>query len=240
MWVTISHVNTQVGTPNKGSTPGLTSTTTVTKPTGLAVGDFMLALGNANKIGITGVPTGFTLLDNQDAGTNLYRNFVYWKVADANDVAASNFVWTNGDANAPIWAAISAYRGVDPQGGIHASAATVQTTTEPQTTPSVTTTIPTLVVRSRTIRCSDSGTAGDSTFTGSGNERFDSGNHSTVGYYGASYDSGSLTAPGTNSGISISHTTGTLTDGIVRSIALTPIWLNTGNYQQAVKRSNFY
>lgn len=222
-YLTVTHVNTQFGTPNDGATPALTTTSTVTKPTGLAVGDLMLAMGNANKIGITGFPSGFTLLDNQDAVTNLYRNFVYYKIADATDVAATNFVWTNGDANAPMWACISAYRNVDPNNPIHASGTpVVQTTTEPQTTPTVTTTVPCLIVSSRTVRLSDSATSHPTTFSGTGTQRFTKGNYGTaVGYYGTSYDSGANTAAGSTSGFTISHTTGTLTDGVARTIALT-------------------
>lgn len=220
-YLAVTHVNSQFGTPNHGATPNLTNTSTVTKPTGLAIGDFMLAYVNANKIGITGVPSGFTLLDNQDAGTNLYRNAVYYKIADSGDTGATNFVWTNGDSNAAIWAAISAYRNVDPNNPIHTSNATVQTTTEPQTTPSVTTTVPCLIVSSRTVRLSDSNVNSPTTFSGTGTQRFTNGNENIVGYYGTSYDPGSNTASGSISGFTISHTTGTLTDGVVRTIALT-------------------
>lgn len=223
-YLTVTHVNTQFGTPNDGATPATTGTSTVTKPTGLAVGDLMLAMGNANKAGISGVPTGFTLHGNSDATVNAYRNFVYYKIADSSDVAATNFVWTNTDTASPLWVCISAYRNVDPNNPIHASGAPViQTTTEPQTTPTVTTTVPCLIVSSRTVRLSDSApTNHPTTFSGTGTQRFTKGNYgAAVGYYGTSYDPGSNTAAGTITGFTISHTTGTLTDGVARTIALT-------------------
>lgn len=247
MWSTITFVNAQMSTPRNGSSPGATSTATVNKPTGLKVGDLILAVTNANKAGLTAPPIGdptvntpWNFVDNQDASVNAYRNGLYWKIADASDVAATNFVWTNGDAASPMYACLFAYRGVDPGEPIHAAAATVATTTEPQTTPTVTTTIPTMLFRCRTVRISDSNTAGTTTFSGSGSERGDTGNYATVGYWIGAYDPNAMTAAGSQTGISISHTNGTLTDGITRSIALAPYRLDARRHDEAVRRSSLY
>ena len=79
-----------------------TSTLTITKPTGLAVGDVMIAnivqgdnadnqtLGNASRTGWT-VVRGAEFGDN---GNTSWWGTVLYKVADASDVAAANFAWS--------------------------------------------------------------------------------------------------------------------------------------------------
>lgn len=74
-------------------------TTTITKPTGLAVGDLMVAFINGTN-GTSGspstVPSGFTLGRSQAYGFGTRNNFsTYYKIAASGDVAASNFTWGN-------------------------------------------------------------------------------------------------------------------------------------------------
>lgn len=75
---------------------------TIDKPTGLAVGDYLVAhfslvrSTNTDPGGYT-VPSGWTslLYDGENGNINSYaRMHVMYKVADASDVAASNFTFT--------------------------------------------------------------------------------------------------------------------------------------------------
>lgn len=72
-----------------------TTSTVVTKPTGLAVGDIMVAYcaGNADAFAY---PSGFTSIGSTSAGVNNYQTRLGYKVADSSDVAASNFTFTIG------------------------------------------------------------------------------------------------------------------------------------------------
>lgn len=213
----ITHVNTQFGTPNLGSSPGTSTTSVVTKPTGLAVGDVMLAFVNSNKAGITG-PSGWTRLSTSDSTANLYRTEIWYIVATSTQTAASSFTWTNADGNAPMWAAISAYRGVNQAAPINAWNVSIGTTANPVTGPSLTTTSPALVVHFRSVRDSSGTSTFSSTVT---NERFDNGNHgTTVSYGGAAYDSGAETAAGTILGVSITRSSGTQSDSLSATVAL--------------------
>lgn len=68
------------------------SSSVVTKPSGLAVGDIMLGYCAGNSL--TSFPSGFTTIGSTSAGGNNYQTFLGWKVADSGDVAASNFTFT--------------------------------------------------------------------------------------------------------------------------------------------------
>lgn len=78
-------------------------TITINKPASLAVGDLMIAvIGNDNTTNVSprtgwsslaGVPNAITT----DGSTNGRRIGLQYKIADASDVAASNFTWTTGD-----------------------------------------------------------------------------------------------------------------------------------------------
>ena len=74
------------------------SSVVITKPTGLAVGDLMIAVIVNNDGGLSSIntPAGWTLAyNNAYAGTgNAVRQQTYTKVADSSDVAASNFTFT--------------------------------------------------------------------------------------------------------------------------------------------------
>lgn len=221
--MSIAHVNTQVGTPNQTGSPGLTATSTVTKPTGLAVGDLMIAYVNANTSGITtpGTGQGWTALYSQDAANgNVYRVAVYYVIATSTHTAQTSFVWSNADALSPMWAAISAYRGVDQSNPINASSINPGSTSASLSSSSITTTKTALVVDFRCSRCTGAGTnmSYSSTVT---NERFDTANKSSTGYSGAAYDSGSDSSSGTQSGVSTTRSgTGTQTDSFAIKIAL--------------------
>lgn len=217
----ITFVNAQSGTPNTLSSPALTSTSVVTKPTGLAVGDVMIAVMHGNEAGITAPSVRWTRLNTQDSSNgNLYRMETWYCVATSSETAATSFTWTNGDASSSFHAAIYAYRGVSQSAPINASLVSAGSTAASQTTPSITTTATSLILYFRTARRSTSGntTAFSSSIT---NERLDVSNHgATVSYNQALYDSGSQQAAGNISGTSITAATTPITDCYAVTLAL--------------------
>lgn len=205
-----------------------TSTTTVSKPTGLQVGDVMIAHVVMNDDTAATGPSGWTKYDDDVDGTNHFRSQVWYVVATSTQTGASNFTWTDpAGANSPMWGAISAYRGVDTSGvPIHAASQTSFTTdgATSVTGPSVTTTVTSTILHFRTVRLSGSTTI--PTFTGSGSQRFQAGNHgASTSYSGTEFDAGSDTAPGTISGISITASTSPSTS-FSRTIALPTLITN--------------
>lgn len=214
----ITHVNSQTGTPQTGGSPGLTSTSVVTKPTGLAVGDLMVTVVHANKAGITApAGQGWTRLLTQDAGGSLYRAEVWWVVATSTHTAATNFTWTDADASSPMHAATAAYRGVDQNNPINTSSINTGSTGNPQSGPNVTTTYKSYILTIRTVRHS----SGTTTFSSSDTERWDAGNNSTVGYFAALYDRNAEVAAGSITGTSVTASSGSnQTDTFAITVAL--------------------
>ena len=82
-----------------GQSPGATSAdAVVAKPSGLAVGDTMIAHIATNAEGGTGdpptgltEPSGWTEINSSFGGTSIWCG---WKIADSSDVAASDFTFT--------------------------------------------------------------------------------------------------------------------------------------------------
>lgn len=74
-----------------------------TKPSGLAAGDYMFAQLCVEETGLTITPaSGFTTLEQYDDGVN-FEHVVFYKIADAGDVAAANFTFTiSGGSNRSI------------------------------------------------------------------------------------------------------------------------------------------
>lgn len=183
----------------------------------------MVAYIVANKAGITAPSVRWTRLFSQDAVSNLWRVEVWYCVATSSETGATNFVWTDGDANSPMWAAIAAYRGVDQNNPINASDITAANNTANLTslsTPTLTTTTKAMVLYHRGTRKSSGTTQFSSSIA---NERFDSGNAGSgaVGYNMAVYDAGSETAAGSIAAVSITAGTPTnITDSVDTVIAL--------------------
>ena len=64
----------------------------VPKPTGLAVGDLMVAFGACVEVRTISAPAGWSVqADSVDSGARVY---VWTKVADSGDTAASTFTFT--------------------------------------------------------------------------------------------------------------------------------------------------
>lgn len=73
------------------------SSINITKPTGLAEGDLMIAFisGTSNSDSNINVPTGWTSIDSSTNGGESWK--CMYKVADSSDVAATQFAFTNTD-----------------------------------------------------------------------------------------------------------------------------------------------
>jgi hypothetical protein len=84
------------------------TTLTITKPTGLAVGDLMILHYTLTGAGDTILnETDWTHeVDNYQVGTGDVKTGVMWKIATSGDVAASNFVFDVGNSSAPVGGAI--------------------------------------------------------------------------------------------------------------------------------------
>jgi len=103
----LTYQSVQTNTSN-GST-----SVVVTKPTSLAVGDLMLAQYSIHTDTISSTfPSGFTLLDSRIETNNSFTSEIYYKIADAGDVAASNF--TFGDLSSTADKAASIIRFTNP------------------------------------------------------------------------------------------------------------------------------
>lgn len=126
----------------KGESPGADSTSCViVKPTGLTEGDLMIAqiLGSPNA-GPATYPTlsGWTSIRQDDFGENLSTS-LFWKIADGDDVAASDFTFTVTGTDSNL-GAISAWYEHDPSSPINANngdSAVGNPITSPEITPSV-------------------------------------------------------------------------------------------------------
>lgn len=221
----ITHVNTQFGTPNNGGSPTLSSTSVVTKPTGLAAGDVMIAVVNANILGITAPSQGsgagnWTMLSRVQGTVSgsPWRSEIWYAVAASADVSATSFTWNNADNQSPMWASISAFRGVDQNNPINVfSAPAAGGTTTAVSTPSVTTTTSAWILHIRTVRTLSATT---NTFTGgAATSRFNQGNRSTVGYWGFLTDANGETAAGSISGVSTTSPNAP-SDSVVATVAL--------------------
>lgn len=84
-------------------------TLAVTKPTGLTVDDYIIAVVNTEQA-ITSAPSGWSLF--AETTTPLAHFYIYKRIADSNDVAASSFTWATGGAGG-IMAGIVAFSGAN-------------------------------------------------------------------------------------------------------------------------------
>ncbi len=120
---------TQVtGSPSEATTTS--ATLTITRPSGLAVDDIMIAnivqSDNDNATLSNATRSGWTVIDGRSVGstgTNEWWGTVLYKVATASDVTSANFAFTlDADANGDgASGAIVAFRNVDVTGGFNAT-----------------------------------------------------------------------------------------------------------------------
>lgn len=108
------------------------ASTTITKPTGLSVGDVMVAcIGSVSPFGGAGaldVPSGWTALQNSNYNNfgTLFSYAIFTKTADSSDVAASNFTFnhtTYGRNMGGVIARVSGFGIVDDSSFVSSAAA---------------------------------------------------------------------------------------------------------------------
>ncbi|NOT50495.1 MAG: T9SS type A sorting domain-containing protein [Chitinophagaceae bacterium] len=118
---------TQVGTATTANTG--TTSITINKPSGIQVNDVMIAVivendnsGGGDLGSATGL-SGWTLIDDANlAGSNPEAwGYIYYKVAVAADVSATNYTFTMDGSSDGVVGAIVAFRGVDVTGGVNAA-----------------------------------------------------------------------------------------------------------------------
>lgn len=103
----------------------------IPKPADLAVGDLMLAFVSSDGLTTTTLSTGFTLiLNTQRDGTLDCTLNSSWKIADAGDVAASNFTFTISASNG-FTGCIHRIDSADPTTPINVSAAGTGSAADP-------------------------------------------------------------------------------------------------------------
>ena len=144
------NVITQVTFRSVGSSPGADSATCViTKPSGLTVGDLMIAqvVGTdyrfSGDIGAFTAPAGWTGIRQDTAVNGAYEylaSALFWKTANATDVAASSFTFTATTANSnrgtiTVWYGQNSTNPINAHNGLSNAAST--TVTAPTITPSV-------------------------------------------------------------------------------------------------------
>ncbi len=108
----------------------------VTKPTGLAVGDLMVAFGGCGNARTISAPSGsWTVVSNDTDGSS--RVYVWTKVADSGDTAASNFTFTaSGTFNNSI---CSVHRVSSPSANAPTTGFGTGSNSQTQTAPTITT-----------------------------------------------------------------------------------------------------
>lgn len=99
----------------KAEVTGINTTITVTKPTSLATGDLMVAhlYWEDYSTGSVTPPSGFTTLATEVNSDNDDALRIYYKIADAGDVAASDFTFTNSFEFHDASVALSRWTGAD-------------------------------------------------------------------------------------------------------------------------------
>jgi hypothetical protein len=135
----------QITVVGSNTNTGSTNSITVTKPAGLQVGDLMIVNLMIADNGTINTPSGWsgvTGLNPWEAGSGSTRAYLWYKVANSTDVAASNFTFTTLNEQQAI--GISAYRGVNTttNGGINVIGTPFESNTNVATItpPSITTT----------------------------------------------------------------------------------------------------
>lgn len=215
-----------------------TSTVTINKPTNTAQNDVMVAfIATVSGAAMTTVPSGWTLVDSTDNGTNL-KVWVYRKIAGASEGAS--YTWTD-DAGGigPNCGLISAWRGCDVSGDpIDSFNSATTTTADPVTTPSITTTtasgIPIHMCFTRTTNVASQGTYTEASGM---TERMNPGNRGgSTQYSGELHSSTAVThwtqIGASQAGVAFDYS-GTATNGIQYQVGLKASFTaQTANAQQ--------
>lgn len=210
------------------SFPGVstnTDTATIAKPTNTAQNDVMVAfIATVSASNMTTVPSGWTLVDSTDNGTNL-KVWVYRKIAGASE--GSSYTWQDDSAGiGPMCGLISSWRGCDVSGNpIDSFNSATTTTADPVTTPSITTTtasgIPIHMCFTRTTNVASQGTYTEASGM---TERMNPGNRGgSTQYSGELHSSTAVThwnqIGASQAGVAFDYS-GTATNGIQYQVGL--------------------
>lgn len=105
------------------TTPANSTSCSPTKPTGLAVGDLMLAHITMRRERTLTAPSGWAVVGSESRTiSEVMTSAIYWKIADSADVLASSWTWSwASGGNAENICAITAFTGVDTATPIGAS-----------------------------------------------------------------------------------------------------------------------
>jgi hypothetical protein len=131
---------TAVGTPQSNGVSSASSSITITKPTGLANGDVLIANLTSDSTTPT-EPSGWTSFGGGLHPSSSWTNFLYYKVITNAGSEPANYTWTVGTVG-PAAGIITAWRGAKTTSTIPDIAEeSVTTSGEPNTGPSVTATV---------------------------------------------------------------------------------------------------
>jgi hypothetical protein len=200
--VAITFINAAKSPTSYPGASNNTGTCTVAKPTNTASGDVMLALFQAGS-GVVLSDPGWSLIGLLDNGSNM-KSWAYYKVAGGSE--PSNYTWTADDAGTPLHGYILTFRGCDTSASpIDAYNTGSTTTTDPATTPSVTTTHTLCVMVHAAFSRTTNNVSTQGTYTNQSGqtERVASGNRGTsTEYFGEATTDSSLThvSPGSQAG----------------------------------------
>lgn len=194
-----------------------TSSVTISKPTGVANGDVMLAYCQSGNV-THSAPAGWTLVSQYQNTGSVLTSTIFYKVA-ASEGASYTFTDDGGDLT-PMCVQILAYRGVDTTNPIdvHTEAQTAGTTSS--SAPSATSTAAGWFVWFRTGRTSTVNSEGNFTVGGGGTPRQASSNRgNSTQYFVESADSNGELSIGAHSGASFASSL-SLTGSIERTVVL--------------------
>ncbi len=148
----------------------------VGKPTGLAVGDLILAAVHWMNTAVVTPPSGFTVIDS-DIGGSIHTN-TYWKVATSADVAATTFTFSL-DATVQVSGGILRVTGsytVSPIGAFQSSTSSGTSLSYSGITPNVTNCLLVIFTSTTGANATASGYAVTTSDPGGWSEAYDTSN----------------------------------------------------------------
>ncbi|MEY2518095.1 MAG: Invasin, domain 3, partial [bacterium] len=153
---------TIVGAPGQTGSTKTGSPLVITKPTGVATGNLMVATISLRDATATlTAPAGWTLLTSVATSGATTKQFVYTKVATAGEAASYSFSWAGGSGASDSSGVILAYSGIWAGAGSNIDTSTVATANATTTASTAAGT----AAYAQDMILALYGTAGDSSFT---------------------------------------------------------------------------
>ena len=117
-----------VGSPGQTGSTKTGSPLTITKPTGVATGNLMVATVSLRDATATlTAPAGWTLLTSVASSGNTTKQYVFTKVATAGEAASYTFSWAGGSGATDSSGVILAYSGIWAGAGSNVDTSTTST-----------------------------------------------------------------------------------------------------------------